>query len=67
MTGHQVATKWPFFWPCGHFLVLRVMLMLLVTRIVAKKVATWCHTYCGLFLGIATKSGNWPFFVKFIN
>nr|DAY02895.1 MAG TPA: hypothetical protein [Caudoviricetes sp.] len=41
--------------------------MLRVTRIVAKKVATRCHTYCGLFLGIATKSRKWPFFVKFIN
>ena len=41
--------------------------MLLVTRTVAKKVATRCHTDCGFFLGIATKSRKWPFFVKFIN
>lgn len=52
-------------WPTyGPFFVLQLVLMLLVTRIRAKKVGQRVTRIVGLFLGIATKSLGGPFFVK---
>nr|DAX99332.1 MAG TPA: hypothetical protein [Caudoviricetes sp.] len=56
---------------CGHFSVpLAIFVCYRGDRCYSshvlwtKKWPLRCHTYCGLFLGIATKGQGGPFFVK---